>query len=137
MPTQRKGVALFYSLNAGVYIKIEKLFHHVGSLGRAEYGYLRITADNIGNGSAVIRFHMVHNQIIQIPSLQNTFQVFHKRVGKCRVGCIEQRAFLIHKNIRVIGYASGNRINIFKQGDLPVVDANPVKRLRNPSGTIH
>ena len=58
-------------------------------------------------------------------------------MGEGRVHGIEERCLLVKKNVRVIGHSCRNRINIFKESDAAVVDADPEERICKLSYVIH
>ena len=62
---KRDGIALFYRNRAAVHIKIKELFHHSHSLCGAYDLCLRVSGDHIGDGGAVVRLHVVYDQIVQ------------------------------------------------------------------------
>ena len=58
-------------------------------------------------------------------------------MGEGRVHGVEERCLLVQKNVRVIGHSCRNRINIFKESDAAVIDADPEKGICKLSYVIH
>ena len=120
-----------------IHIKVEKLLHHLKCLRVSDQREIRVAEQQLLDQRAVIRFHVIYDQIIQRPSIQHMSQIFKKLSADRTVRRIQKNCFFIHYHIRVIRYASFDRKNVFKQGKTSVASAHPVNMIRYFSRTMH
>ena len=126
MSAKALGIALVYfNLFIIINVKAELTHQHEG-LGGADNFYFGVAEQDFFDGCAVIRFHMVDYQVIQLFSLKQIVHVFQQLSAGGPVYGIEQHRFFIQKQISIIGNASGNGMNIFKKGKSVVIGAHPV-----------
>ena len=69
------GISLFDHNCTVIYVKIKKLFHHGKCLCISHKFHFRITNHNFCKRSAVIRLHVIHNNIIQSTAVQYMLQI--------------------------------------------------------------
>ncbi len=80
---------------------------------------------------------MLNHHVVQLPAIQNMGDVFKKHPGDSLIYRVHQDGFFVHEDVGIVGDASGDGINAFKQGKTAVVAANPGEILRNFLYTIH
>ena len=130
-------VAFFYNDFFVSQVKTEELVDHGEGLGVADHLHFRISKRQFVDHGAVIRLHMVDNQIVEGPAVQDSLYIFQE-LASHRVICgIKKNRFLIHQKIRVVGYPVRERENIFEQFDPAVACAHPVKIFRDFSVAVH
>ena len=69
---------------------------------------------HLSKGGAVIRLHMVHDHIIQLPLSQQMLQIFQEYVADGLVHRIQQHGFFVHQQVRIIGHTPGDGVDVFK-----------------------
>ena len=103
---------------------LKEVFHHGKSLcGRHERGF-RIVFEEVHDVRRVVRLHVLDNEIVGLPTVQNRANVVEPFVREFCVHRIEHGDFLVHNHIRVVSHAVGHDILPLKEIDLVVVDAN-------------
>ena len=96
-------------------IAVKKLADHSDGLGVADYLCLRITPQNLPQGSRMIRLHVVHHHIVQRTVVETIGQIFKKPLSHSIIHSIQQDRFLVQYQIRVIADTSWNGKHIFKK----------------------
>ena len=114
VPSGGQGIPLFHRHSAAGQVQIKELADHGDGLGVAHHLGLGIPAQDLSQGGAVVRLHVVHYHIVQVPSMQTVFQVFQETVPHRFVRCIQQNGLFVQHQIGVIGDSPGNRIHILK-----------------------
>ena len=122
-----QGIAFLDNLCTGVDIKREELLDHGDSLGIADDLCVGITENGICQCCAVVGFHMVDDDVIQLASVQQMSQIVEKDAGYSVVDGIKQHRFFSDREIRVVGNPLRDRVYIFKKSQTAVVSADPVK----------
>jgi len=104
-----------------------KGLHHRLGLGADEKLGLRRQSTQYAGGARMIRFHMVHDDIVQLARIDHIAQLIDKRRGVVS-GChIDKRCSLASNQVAVVGDAPlSDRPHAFKQVRGAVIDADPV-----------
>jgi hypothetical protein len=80
---------------------------------------------------------VIDDQIIEIPSIQHMFYIFQELTAYGPVYRIEQYRGFVEEDVGIIGYATGNGVDIFKQVKPVVIGSDPVYIVGNGTYTIH
>ena len=124
MPADVQGVAFPYQDAAVGNIAGKKLVQDQRGRQRADHLGVRIAHQHLGNGGAVVRLHVVHNEIVQVSPVQHRRQVLKELAGYRAVHRIDQHRLLIQDHVGVVRHAAGNGIYVLKQLDTPVAHAD-------------
>ena len=79
----------------------------------------------------MIRFHMMHYQIVRLGLSQLPFQLVQPFMGKMLVHRVHNGNFVVLDHIRIVGHAVGHRILALKQVQLMVIHADVADILGN------
>ena len=132
-----EGVPLLH-LDAAVAFQMEaELPHqHEGLFGGDDL-HLGVPQQDLLNGGAVIRLHVVDDQVIQGPVPQQVLDVFQQLAAGGPVHRVKQDGFLVQQQIGVVADALGDGVDILEQGQAVVVGAHPVEIVGDHSHTMH
>ena len=137
MFAKAEGVALpDPDLIMTVHRKAELAHQHESFLGGDDFD-LGPADQNFLQRSAVVRLHVVDDQIIQRTVAQKMLHVLHQLTAAGPVNGVKQNGLFIQKKIRVVGNPLGNGMNVLKQGQAVVVGAHPVQPVGYFTNTIH
>ena len=109
-----QGVALLDDERAAVSVKTVELTDDAECFRVADDLNLRVAQDQFSQGSAVVRLHMVDNDIIQRTARKDVFQILKEQVVDGPVYSIQQNRLLVQQDIGIIGNAPADRVDIFK-----------------------
>ena len=124
MPADVQGVA-FPNQNAAVgNIAGKKLVQDQRGRQRADHLGVRIAHQHLGNGGAVVRLHVVHNEIVQISPVQHRREVFKELTGHRAVHRVHQNRLFVQDHIGVVRHAAWDGIHVLKQLDTAVAHAD-------------
>jgi len=73
----------------------------------------------------VIGLNVLDKQVIERASAQRGFDVFEKLPQNRPVYRVKKHGFIVHKEVTVIRYARGDRVEVFKQAEPVIVRAYP------------
>ena len=132
-----EGVALLHQDGALGEIAAQKLLHHGLDLGVADDLGLGIAAQQQLLGGGVVRLHVLHHQVVQLPPVQGVGHVFQKDAVHGLVHRVEEDGLLIEKQIGVIGDAVGHAVDALEAGQTPVVRADPDQVVGDFSCAVH
>ena len=124
MPADVQGVALAHQNAAVGDVAGKELVQDQGSRQGADHFGVRIANQHLGDGGAVVRLHVVHNEIVQVSPVQHRRQVLKELAGYRAVHRIDQHRLLIQDHVGVVRHAAGNGIHVLKQLDAPVAHAD-------------
>ena len=125
MSTQIQNLSFLYGnglvFEAGVF---KELRHHLDSLGRCYNLNCWILGQKIGDISGMVRFHVLHHEIVRRTSFECLFQVGEPFFSLAEVYGVHDSNFLIHNKIRIIGDAIRDDVLAFKEIDSSIVYTN-------------
>ena len=130
-------VPFLYEHDSGVHVKREELLHHLRDLCVADDLHLRIPHYDLPDRLRVIRLHVMHDEIIELPSIEHLLDIFKKDTLYRLIHGVQQYRLLIHQQIRIVRNASRDLIYTLKQRQPAVISSDPVKILRHFSIAIH
>ena len=119
-----QGVALAHQDAAVRDVAGEELVQDQGGRQGADHLGIRIAYQHLGDGGAVVRLHVVHDEIVQISPVQHRGQILKKLTCYRAVHRIDQNRLLIQNHIGVVCHAAGNGIYVLEQLDAPVAHAD-------------
>ena len=128
---QLQGVPLPHHDPAVRVVLAEEVFHHGKGLGRGNHHSLRIGFQEVGNVGGVVRFHVLHHQVVGLAAGQDTLDVFHPLLGEVLVHRVHNGDLLVQDGIGIVGHAVGNGILPLKQVNLMVAHADILDVFRN------
>ena len=85
----------------------------------------------------MVGLHVVDDQIIQRAAVQQVLDVFQQLAAGRPVDRVKQHGLLIQQQIRVVGHAARDGMDIFKQSKTMVVCADPIKIVRYIAYAVH
>ena len=97
MHTAAEGIPLVHDLAHAIHVKGEILFHHDGKLLIADYLHVRITPHQLFKRGAVIRLHMMDDDVIQVPSGERVRNVLEEYAADSGVYGIKQDRLLVQQ----------------------------------------
>ena len=116
---------------------MEKLADHGGRLRVAHEARLRIAAQRLLERGAVVRLHVVDDQIVEFPAAQRVRQVFKKLARDGGVHGVEQRGLFIQQQVGVVGNAARDGEHVLEQGEPAVVCADPEQVVLQLARAVH
>ena len=105
-------------------IVAEELAHHGESLGRSHHRGLGVGLEEYGHIGSVVKFHVLHNEVIRLAAVQHLLQIVQPLVGEILIHRVHDGDLLVQDHIRIVGHAVGDHILALKQINLMVVDAD-------------
>ena len=126
MFSRADGVSLFNYNCVCIHIKGKELLHHSEGFGISHNLYFRISSYHFFYDGAVVRLHVVHDDVVQFPFPKDMLQILKKLSAYSLVNGVQKHGLLVQDHIGVVGYPSWNGVNIFKQGKSSVTRADPV-----------
>ena len=69
----------------------------------------------------MVRFHMLHDQVIRSPSVQDLLDIVQPFMSKVGIYGVHNRNFIIQDYIGVVGHAIRNFVLSFKKVNLVVI----------------
>ena len=127
MAADLKGVAFFDDDRPGVDVKGEELLDHRDGLGVADDLRLGVTEDGLGQRRGVVGLHVVDDDVVQLPAVQQVGDVLKEEAGNRVVDGVEEDGLAAKRKVRVVRNPLGDRVNVFKQRQPPVVAADPIQ----------
>ncbi len=105
-------------------LRAEEIAHHYKGLLGSHDHCVGIGIHEQSDIGGMIRFHMVHDQIVRHPAVQNLVESIQPFPAEVSVYRIQYGDLFIQNDIGVICHAPGNGILAFEQIDLPVIYAH-------------
>ena len=102
----------------------EELGHHQKGLGIAHHGCLGIALQEFHNIGRMVRLHVLHHQIIQLPGPQHSGNVFQPLLPEVLIHGVHHGYLLIQNHIGIVRHAIGHHILSLEQIHLMVVHAD-------------
>ena len=133
----RERVHLLDELHAAVQIEREEVLHHRARLGVADDGYFRVTQDKLADGRGVVRLHMLHDEVVELPAREHMVDVFKEQAADRLIHSVDQDGLLVQQQIGVVAHAVRERVGVFKQIQPPLARADPVEILGHFLDTVH
>ena len=133
----RERVHLLDELQAAVDVEREEVLHHRARLGVADDGQLRVAQDELADGRGVVRLHMLHDEVIELPPAQHMVDVLKEQAADGLIDSVDQHGFFVQQQVGVIADAVGQRIGILKQVQPPLTRADPIEIFGHFPDTIH
>ena len=137
MPAGRERVHFLDELQTAVDVKREEVLHHRARLGVADDGQLRVAQDELADGRGMVRLHMLHDEVVELPPAQHMVDVLKEQAADGLIAGVEQHRFLVQQQVGVIADAVGQRIGILKQVQPPLTRADPIEIFGHFPDTIH
>ena len=128
---------LFHLKEVVVQVPANVVLQHVLDLGGRHDLGLRVTAHQLAQGRAVVRLHVVDDDVIQTPAIQQVIQVIVEHANHGIVHRIQHYGLLIIDKIRIIRHSLGHRDGPLEHGQLPVVAADPIHIFLDFSIAVH
>ena len=132
-----EGIPLLHHHSPVGDITVKKLADHGDSLGVGHHLGARPAAQQLAQGGAVVRLHVIHHHIVQGPAGQGKLQVLEEPLPHGLVHRVQQDGLLIQHQIGVIADAPGNGKHILKLRQLPVRASQPVQVLVDVCHAMH
>ena len=133
----REGVPFLYGDCPAVQVKVKELADHGEGLCVSDELHIRIAQDQFFDHSAVVRFHVVHYEIIQGASVQCGFYVLKELAADGIVRGVKKDSLLIKEKIGIVRDSLCEREDVFEELQPPVAAADPVEILSYFSKTVH
>lgn len=134
---EREGVKfvddLFFRI---AKVKLE-LIHHLESLFGGDNGGFRMGLMHQADGGAVIRLHMVDDDVIEWTASKSLFNIVQVLIAIIPVDGIEDRGFFVQQHVGVVGHAAGDGENVFEKGGAVVIGTDPVEIVTDFANVIH
>ena len=130
--TEVKLAALLDNNAAARKIGAEVVLHHLEGHGRGNNLSLGIALHKSGDACGVIRFHMVHNQVVGRATVEHSFEVAQPLIDEMGVDGIGDGNLVGKNHIAVVRHAVFAHVVLaLEQIDVVVVDANVADILGN------
>ena len=130
-------VALLDDLHGGRYVEGKVLGHHVGGLLVAHHPDTGIAANHLLNGGGVVRLHMLHHQVVQLPTGKHMLHILKKHLIHAVIHRIKQHGLVVQQQIGVVGHAMRHVVHALKYGQTAVVAAHPGQIIGHFSYAVH
>ena len=123
---QRKALAVLHDDAAllGDGLCAEELLHILEGLGVAHHLHLGVEGGETGHIRAVVRLHVVDNEVGGLLPCQCLGDVCQPLVGSAVVHGVEDGGLLVPDDVRVVADAGGDRVLALKQIDGGIVHAH-------------
>ena len=128
---QSQGIALTDHNPVTLKIVAEELLHHGEGLGGGNHRGLGIDLQEVRNVGRMIRLHVLNDQIVGLPAVQDGLQIVQPLVREIPIHGVHNGHLLIQNHIRIVRHAVGNHILSLKQVYLMVVNAHIADILGN------
>ena len=115
--TQREALAVLHDDAAllGDGLRAEELLHILEGLGVAHHLHLGVEGGEAGHICAVVRLHVVDDEVGGLLPCQRLGDVCHPLVGGTRVHRVEDGGLLVPDDIGVVADAGGHRVLALEQ----------------------
>ena len=137
MRTAREGLSLLHDDTHRIHVKREILLHHDRKLLVAEDPDIRIAPHQLFERRAVVRFHVMHHDIVQMTAGKRIFDILKEHCSDRGIHRVEQNSLLIQKQVGIIGNPARNRIDALKHGKPSVICTHKDQVIRYLSAAIH
>ena len=137
MPAGAERVHLADNDGARVDVEREEVLDHCQRLFVADDLHIRMAQDQILHQRAVVRLHVVDDQIVERASVQHVLDIFKEDAAHGAVGSVQQDSLFIEQQVGVVAHAARDGIDVFKERQTPVACADPVEILGHFFDTIH
>ena len=124
MPPGGEGVPLLHGEAAVRDVGVEKLADHGDGFRAGHHLGLGVGAEHRSQGGAVVRLHVVDNNVVQGPALKGMLQVLVEMRPHGAVRRVQQDGLLVPDQIGVVADAPGDGEHVFKQAQPPVGPAD-------------
>ena len=114
-----------------------ELLQHAQRLGAAHELGLRIAAQHLLDHCAVVRLHMLDDQIVQRAPAQRIGDILAEQAADRVIHRVQQHGLFVQQHIAVIRYPARDGEQIFKPAQAAITAANIDKILFDLSGTVH
>ena len=135
--TELEAVALGYGVALIVVRGKAELTHEHEALLGGDYLHLGPAAKYGLHTCCVVRLHVVDYQPVKLTALKQVVKVLKQLAAGGPVDTVEENGLLIQQQVRVVAYALGDGMDIFKQVGAMVVYTNPIEIIGNFTDTIH
>lgn len=134
---EREGVKFVDNLFFRIAkVKLE-LIHHLEGLLGGDNGGFRMGLMHQADGGAVIRLHMVDDDVIEWTAGKGLFNIVQVLIAIIPVDGIEDRGFFVQQHVGVVGHAAGDGENVFEKGGAVVIGTDPVEIVTDFANVIH
>ena len=115
--TQREALAVLHDDAAllGDGLRAEELLHILEGLGVAHHLHLGVEGGEAGHIRAVVRLHVVDDEVGGLLPCQRLGDVCHPLVGGTHVHRVEDGGLLVPDDIGVVADAGGHRVLALEQ----------------------
>ena len=137
MPTGRKRIHFLDKLHAAVDVECEEVLHHGVRLGVADDSHLRVAQDKFTDGRGMVGFHVLYDEVIQLPAGEYMLNVFKVQTADRFIHGVDQDGFFVKQQIRIVTHAVREWVGVFKQIQPPLTCADPVEILGHFLDTVH
>ena len=93
MVPQVEGITLFY--NKAIALQSIEAINHTESLSITNYGHIGIILFNQSDGTRMVRFHVVHYQVVDRLVTQDSLNLLYKYFKKANLNGIHQRHLVV------------------------------------------
>ena len=132
-----EGVALLDGGGAGVHVEGEELLQHGLGHAAADDPHLGIAQDDVLNAGGVVRFQVLHDQVVQLAAVQHGGNIFKEVVTDGAVNRVEEDGLVVQQQIGVVGDAVADAVDALEHGQATVIGADPDEILGYVSHTMH
>ena len=137
MAAGAEGVPLLHHHGAAGDVAVEELADHGHGLGVGDHLGIRPAAQDLAQGGAVVRLHVVDHHIVQGTARQGKLQILQEPLAHSSVHCVQQDGLLIQHQIGVVADAPGDGIDALEFGEPPVGGAQPVQVVADIAHAVH
>ena len=116
---------------------MEELLEHFDRLRRSDDLRLGMCLCERQKRTAVIRLHVIDDDVIKRTTLQKIRNVIHENVPACIVDPIQNAGLFIVDQVAIIGNPLRERYQIIKAGRHEIVRADPVNAVRHFLFIVH
>ena len=96
-----------------------------------------MTQDKLADGRGVVRLHMLHDEVVELPAREHMVDVFKEQAADRLIHSVDQDGFFVQQQIGVVAHAVRERVGVFKQIQPPLACADPVEILGHFLDTVH
>ena len=137
VPSGGQRLPLLDNGDAPRQLRPEELADHGLGHGAAQHLRLGIVPQQVSQLRCVVRLHVVHHHVVQLPSRQGVGQVLPKRMAHRAVHRVEQHGLFVCQQIAVEADALRHIVHALKHRQTPAVGAHPCIIVVDLSRAVH
>ena len=109
-----ESISFLYCDRSALQVKIEELADHRESLCVSDDLNFRVAENEIFDHGAVVRLHMVYNEVIQCAAVQYSLDIFKELASYRVVRSVKEHRLFVHQKVGVVGNSVREREDVLE-----------------------